>query len=101
LSAIYNHSDVPNSRYIFDDENSLLLFCANRVIGAGEEILVSYGEGWFSSREMALTQSSTWFKLKFFLNSHWRTVRSVLVTLALFSLIKVIEDLSSGFTFVG
>lgn len=88
--AIYNHADIPNTRYIIDEEHSLLIFCADRFIRAGEEILVNYGADWFSSREIALTQSSAWFKVRRFFKQHRNTVRSVLFTLALFVLIKIL-----------
>ncbi len=98
--AIYNHSNFPNTQYVFDEEKALLVFRANRTIHPGEEILISYGANWFGSRDMALTQSSRWFKVKYFFKTYRGTVRSILVTLALLMLIKLIEDLSfvSAFT---
>ncbi len=48
--AIYNHADTPNAYYEFDLENHLLIFRANRLIKKKEEILISYGNTWFSDR---------------------------------------------------
>ena len=48
--AIYNHADVPNAGYDF--ENFLLIFRAIEFIREGEEILIYYGEKWFSMRKI-------------------------------------------------
>lgn len=48
--CIYNHSDDPNTDYTISTKRKIATFKANRNIKKGEEILVSYGDKWFSSR---------------------------------------------------
>ena len=48
--GIYNHSSKPNASYKMELERSLMIFRATRLIRRGEEIFISYGKGWFSSR---------------------------------------------------
>lgn len=48
--SIYNHSDEPNADYTINLKNRIATFKANKMIKKGEEIFVSYGEKWFSSR---------------------------------------------------
>ncbi len=62
--SIYNHSNVRNAKYEFNIENCLVVFSALRPIKKGEEIFISYGENWFSSRRMAMKEPSRWFKFK-------------------------------------
>jgi len=51
-AMLYNHSDDPNAEWYADsDNNDLIAFVALRDIESGEEILHSYGEGYWSSRE--------------------------------------------------
>lgn len=65
FGGIYNHSDEPNATYSFDAELKLLVFSAIRFIPKGEEILISYGESWFDSRN---TQANKISKIRRF----WR-----------------------------
>jgi SET domain-containing protein len=52
FGIIYNHSDNPNADYHINAKRKLTTFKANRAIKKGEEIFISYGEEWFSSRNM-------------------------------------------------
>lgn len=48
--CIYNHSDSPNADYTISRKKRIATIKAKRAIRKGEEIFVSYGEEWFSSR---------------------------------------------------
>jgi hypothetical protein len=48
--SIYNHSDEPNADYTININKRIALIKADRTIHKGEEILISYGENWFKSR---------------------------------------------------
>jgi SET domain-containing protein len=48
--SIYNHSDDANADYKINVKKRLATIKADRIIRKGEEIFVSYGEEWFSSR---------------------------------------------------
>lgn len=50
FGIIYNHADEPNADYTLNIKNKLVTIKAQRNIRKGEEIFVSYGEEWFSSR---------------------------------------------------
>ena len=50
FGIIYNHADNPNATYSLNLKNSIATIKATRKITKGEEIFVSYGEEWFSSR---------------------------------------------------
>ena len=50
FGIIYNHSDEPNADYHINVKRRLTTFKASRTIRKGEEILISYGDKWFSSR---------------------------------------------------
>jgi len=50
FGSIYNHSDEPNADYAISIRNKLATITAQRALKAGEEILISYGDEWFSSR---------------------------------------------------
>lgn len=47
---IYNHSDDPNADYIINMKTRVATFKADRTIRKGDEIFISYGAKWFSSR---------------------------------------------------
>jgi SET domain-containing protein len=61
--CLYNHSDQHNAYYAFDKENSIMRFTTSRAINAGEEIFISYGPNWFSSRKVSTNIISLWRKL--------------------------------------
>ncbi len=50
--CIYNHSDTPNVSYEFHFDTQLMIFKASMFIKKGEEIFSSYGQDWFSSRNI-------------------------------------------------
>lgn len=50
FGIIYNHSDDPNADYRINMKTRVATFTANQTIRKGEEIFVSYGDEWFSSR---------------------------------------------------
>lgn len=50
FGSIYNHSDDPNADYTIKVKKRLATIKANQTIRKGEEIFVSYGDEWFSSR---------------------------------------------------
>ncbi len=52
FGVIYNHSDDPNADYNIYAKRKLAVIKAARTIRKGEEIFVSYGEEWFTSRNM-------------------------------------------------
>lgn len=47
--SIYNHCDEPNAAYAVDRDRQVMVFKACRSIDVGDEIVVHYGENWFSS----------------------------------------------------
>lgn len=49
---IYNHSEDENADYFLYPKRKLAVFKANRTIKKGEEITVSYGDGWFKDRKV-------------------------------------------------
>lgn len=64
LGSIYNHSDNPSASFVYDPERQLLIFRALREINQGEEIFVSYGKSWFTSRQIKPLQTSWHFKCR-------------------------------------
>ena len=50
FGSIYNHSDDPNADYIISMTNRIATLVADKPIRKGEEILISYGDEWFSCR---------------------------------------------------
>jgi len=51
--SIYNHADDPNSTYTINITKRIATFKATKSIRKGEEIFVTYGEGWFKDRGVA------------------------------------------------
>ncbi len=51
FGSMYNHSDTPNALYSVDKQKQVLRFIALQPIEIGEEILIDYGEHWFSVRK--------------------------------------------------
>lgn len=56
--AIYNHADRPNANYTMDEARQVMCVKTNRPIAKGDEIFISYGEAWFSSRHLVPMQAS-------------------------------------------
>jgi uncharacterized protein len=48
--SLYNHSDEPNAEYLVEADDAYA-FVALRDIAAGEQITISYGEEWWTTRE--------------------------------------------------
>lgn len=51
--SIYNHSNDPNADYSINVTKRIATIKASRTIQKNEEIYVSYGEEWFTSRNLA------------------------------------------------
>lgn len=49
--SIYNHSDDANADYFFNAKKRIARIKADRTIQKDEEIFLSYGDEWFSSRD--------------------------------------------------
>lgn len=49
--SLYNHSDDPNAEYVHEADDAYA-FVATRDIAAGEEITITYGDDWWSTREI-------------------------------------------------
>lgn len=56
--ACYNHSSDPNAHWQMDESRALMIIWAARDIAADEEILISYGPGWFPTRGLQPAQES-------------------------------------------
>jgi hypothetical protein len=69
FGALYNHAETPNADFEFDQENRVMQVFARSPIAFGEEIFLSYGEGWFSSRKMQAKPVSLAFKYRKFVAS--------------------------------
>jgi SET domain-containing protein len=54
--SLYNHSDDPNAEYSFNMKGRVATFKAARAIKKGEEIFVSYGDEWFTTRDVKKKQ---------------------------------------------
>lgn len=50
FGIIYNHSEDPNADYSINVNKRLVTFKAKRTIPKGQEIFITYGDKWFSSR---------------------------------------------------
>lgn len=86
--SLYNHGQKANARYHFDANLELLIFEAQRPIKAGEEILINYGETWFSKRMLRVKYPFI-YRLRKILSSRWR--RPLLFTLFLFLFISILS----------
>jgi SET domain-containing protein len=59
FGIIYNHSDDANADYNINMKTRIATITADRTIQKGEEIFVSYGDDWFSSRGLKSKNIST------------------------------------------
>lgn len=50
--SIYNHDVEPNADYVLNKTRRIATITAERKIKKGEEITVSYGDEWFSDRDL-------------------------------------------------
>ncbi len=64
FGCIYNHADEPNADYTINMRDHVATIKASRNIRKGEEIFVSYGTKWFSSRGWEPKQTSETKKKK-------------------------------------
>lgn len=60
--SIYNHADQPNTYYRYDTQSRVAIITAKVSIEKGEEIFISYGEGWFESRRKSPVKPSIWHR---------------------------------------
>lgn len=81
--AIYNHSPTPNALYAYDVDDKVMRVTAIKPISIGEEIFVSYGKEWFSSRMIKPLQSSPSFNVKRLLFGPRRLIRPILFIVGL------------------
>lgn len=79
FGSLYNHAPVPNASYVFYPEHQMMVFTARTAIEMGEEILIYYGDDWFSSRDASVREPSLWFK--------WRQQKRLWRTLGRFAII--------------
>lgn len=72
---LYNHSDIPNAKCYYNEQQNRLVFQALRPIQENEEIVVFYSQTWFSDRNIAIKKMASWRKLlRFSLGAPLRTV---------------------------
>lgn len=50
--SMYNHQDDPNLRYQYNDDQTMFCYIANRDIECGDELCISYGDQYWSGREI-------------------------------------------------
>ena len=50
--SMYNHSDEPNLHYYYDKHLNIIVYESLRDIKANEELYISYGEKWWTSRNI-------------------------------------------------
>lgn len=62
LGCIYNHSDQHNANYEINDNLCMVVY-ANKPIKKGEEIFISYGSNWWSTRKL-LPRFSRLYRIK-------------------------------------
>lgn len=77
--SIFNHSATPNASFSVDHENSLIVFTSMRRINKGEEILISYGDTWFSARNLTPRKPSWKNSIRKNMPLFKKMVRAVLV----------------------
>ncbi len=97
--AVYNHSADPNATYLIDEEKLILNFKARRPIKRGEEITVTYGLDWFSSRGVQPIEAFTWYRLKKLVAEHRRLVRMLLVCTTLTLALQFLPDVSMSWLY--
>lgn len=79
--SIYNHSTVyENADYEYHPEKSVMVYTASRDIKKGDEILISYGESWFSQRCATERKPSWRYRLRKLIKERQSLIRSVSVT---------------------
>jgi SET domain-containing protein len=63
FGLVYNHAEIPDADYYFDELRSLLIFKSLRPIRKNEEIKIFYGKTWFSGRKMTVKKIPYWRRL--------------------------------------
>lgn len=96
--SIFNHSDHPNAVYTYDVDRQVMVFKAKESIQPDSEILISYGQTWFSSREIKPKELSLRRKL---MRPVLLAARFGLVIVLMISLIGLMNRFnhSAGMTF--
>lgn len=79
--SIFNHADKPNASFSVDNDNSLITFRSTRLINKGEEILISYGNTWFSGRNMTPCKPSLKNSIRKNMPLFKKMVRAALITI--------------------
>ncbi len=90
FGLLYNHSDQPNTTYYFDEMNGIVIFKAIRPIKKGEEIFVSYGDNWFSCRDVPVKSTPFWYRLTHPSKSFYG--RALIVATLLITLVQLIKS---------
>lgn len=95
FGSIYNHSSQPNAEHRYIADRSLMLFRAIKPIKKGEEIFISYGSTWFSSRQ---TKAKELLFYKRFMIKHSRFLRIfsrfVIIMIGIFLWISLLRELT-------
>jgi hypothetical protein len=86
--ALYNHADKPNAKYQFDMENRVMEIYAGGSIKAGDEIFISYGKDWFSSRKMTVKPVS----LSYMFRKHLPFVVRLMVIAAAILMVRLLQQ---------
>ena len=60
---IYNHADLPNATYYYDELKKVTVFKAREPIQKNEEIFITYGNDWFGLRNMPVKKITIWQRL--------------------------------------
>lgn len=88
--AIYNHADSPNASYDIDANLGVMRFKCVRPLVKGEEVFISYGKKWFSSRHVMPAQAQWHYRVRQWL-MHSAIPRFALVAGALFMVLRLVS----------
>lgn len=55
---IYNHQDIPNTKWVFNYNSSYADVIASKPIKKGEEVFVSYGNSYFKNRKKITVENN-------------------------------------------
>ena len=86
--CIYNHSEHYNATYRYNEAKQAVVFRARCPIIKGEEIFISYGDNWFSSRDLLPTPAPFRYKVYRFLRSIRVLTRGLFITALLMLLMN-------------
>lgn len=86
--AIFNHSHYPNASYRYDSVKEVMTYTAKRLIKKDEEIFISYGNHWFSTRKLHQKEISWRYRFKQIKPSLMRLLRFTIVVTLLFGFIR-------------